>query len=241
MRRRRQVRIAHAEVDDVGAGIARRRLGAVDLLEHIGRQTANAVKFFHEPPGARCLATRVPWTCAGIDRFGERGRAASVLSRVARRCQRASLAVSVLRAAVQARPGGAASASFARCSTVLVARRAAAVVAPPDRPPASPGRSRGASARAGRRLAGRHVSRPTDAAAGRAAPAAPAQQQRRRERARLGPKSAATAISNIMPVQPLADLQRHPSARPIPDPDLVAQNAKLLPIQAIASYSRVPI
>ena len=45
--RRRQIGIAHAEIDDVGAGIARGRLGAVDLLEHVRRQTADAVKFFH--------------------------------------------------------------------------------------------------------------------------------------------------------------------------------------------------
>ena len=46
--RRRQVGIAHAEVDDVGTRVARRRLGAVDLLEHIGRQAADAMKVFHE-------------------------------------------------------------------------------------------------------------------------------------------------------------------------------------------------
>ena len=45
--RRGQIRIAHAEVDDVGAGVAGGRLGAVHLLEHIRRQTADAVKFFH--------------------------------------------------------------------------------------------------------------------------------------------------------------------------------------------------
>ena len=44
---RRQVRIAHAEIDDVGAGIASGRLGAVHLLEYIGRQAPDAVKFFH--------------------------------------------------------------------------------------------------------------------------------------------------------------------------------------------------
>src|SRR5581483_10113303 len=49
MRRSRQVRIAHAEIDDIGAGIARGRLGLVDLLEHIRRQTADAVKIFHGP------------------------------------------------------------------------------------------------------------------------------------------------------------------------------------------------
>ena len=49
MGRRRQVRVAHAEVDDVGAGVARDRLGAVDLLEHVGRQALDAMKFFHRP------------------------------------------------------------------------------------------------------------------------------------------------------------------------------------------------
>ena len=40
MLRRRQVGIAHAEIDDVGAAGARRRLQAVHLLEHVGRQAA---------------------------------------------------------------------------------------------------------------------------------------------------------------------------------------------------------
>ena len=47
MRRRRQVRITHAEIDDIGTSIPRGRLGPVDLLEHIRRQTAYAVKLFH--------------------------------------------------------------------------------------------------------------------------------------------------------------------------------------------------
>src|SRR6185369_7593939 len=47
MGRRRQVRIAHAHVDDVGPGIARGRLGLIDLLEHVRRQAADAVKIFH--------------------------------------------------------------------------------------------------------------------------------------------------------------------------------------------------
>ncbi|HEX9590108.1 MAG TPA: hypothetical protein VGA15_20470, partial [Bradyrhizobium sp.] len=34
-------------IDDIGPGIARGRLGPVDLLEHVRRQTANAVKIFH--------------------------------------------------------------------------------------------------------------------------------------------------------------------------------------------------
>ena len=52
VRGRRQVRIAHAEIDDVGAAIAGHRLGAVDLLEHVRRQPPDAIKFFHESPGA---------------------------------------------------------------------------------------------------------------------------------------------------------------------------------------------
>ena len=47
MGRRRQVRIAHAHVDDVGPGVPRGRLGLVDLLEHVRRQTADAIKIFH--------------------------------------------------------------------------------------------------------------------------------------------------------------------------------------------------
>src|SRR5262245_59329201 len=49
VRRRRQVGIPHPEVDDVTAGVARCRLGAIDLLEDVGRQAPNAVKFFHGP------------------------------------------------------------------------------------------------------------------------------------------------------------------------------------------------
>ena len=49
MGRRRQIGIAHAEIDDVGPGIARRRLGPVHLLENVRRQAADAVKFFHLP------------------------------------------------------------------------------------------------------------------------------------------------------------------------------------------------
>jgi hypothetical protein len=47
MRRGRQIRITHAEVDDIGASVSRGGLGPVDLLEHIGRQSADAVEFFH--------------------------------------------------------------------------------------------------------------------------------------------------------------------------------------------------
>ncbi|MHC2693548.1 hypothetical protein ACVME9_006039 [Bradyrhizobium liaoningense] len=53
MRRRRQIRIAHAEVNDVGAGIPRGCLGPVDLFEHVRRQAADAVKLFHGSLGLR--------------------------------------------------------------------------------------------------------------------------------------------------------------------------------------------
>jgi hypothetical protein len=45
MRRRRQVRIAHPEIDDIGAGGAGRRLQPVDLLEDVGGQPLDAVEF----------------------------------------------------------------------------------------------------------------------------------------------------------------------------------------------------
>src|SRR4029077_5771546 len=47
MSRRREVRVSHAQIDDVRPGIARRGLGAVDLLEDVRRQAANAVELFH--------------------------------------------------------------------------------------------------------------------------------------------------------------------------------------------------
>ena len=45
--RRRQVGVAHAEVDDVGAARAGAGLQPVDLLEHVGRKPTDLVKFFH--------------------------------------------------------------------------------------------------------------------------------------------------------------------------------------------------
>ena len=47
MGRRGQIRIAHAEIDDVGSRIAGARLGPVHLFEHVRRQAADAVKVFH--------------------------------------------------------------------------------------------------------------------------------------------------------------------------------------------------
>ncbi len=57
MRRRRQVGIAHAEVDDVGAAGAGRRLQPVDLLEDVGRQPPYPVK-----------SSIVPATCSSSPR-----------------------------------------------------------------------------------------------------------------------------------------------------------------------------
>ena len=56
---RRQVGIAHAEVDDVGPGIARLGLRAVDLLEDIGRQSADAVEIFHGPGSSAVSRVRL--------------------------------------------------------------------------------------------------------------------------------------------------------------------------------------
>src|SRR5215470_6573013 len=47
MSRRRQVGVAHTEIDDVRPRIAGRRLGTVHLFENIRRQPSDAVKFFH--------------------------------------------------------------------------------------------------------------------------------------------------------------------------------------------------
>src|SRR5581483_8494528 len=64
VRRSGEVWIAHAEVDDVGAGIPRGRLGPVHLLEDIRRQTADAVKIFHgslAPAIIRAESRKAPW------------------------------------------------------------------------------------------------------------------------------------------------------------------------------------
>ena len=47
MLRRRQVRVAHAEIDDVGAGGASLGLELVDLLEDVRRQAPHAVEVAH--------------------------------------------------------------------------------------------------------------------------------------------------------------------------------------------------
>jgi hypothetical protein len=45
----RQIRIAHAEVDDVGTGVAGGGLEAVDLFENVRRQPLDTVEFEHGP------------------------------------------------------------------------------------------------------------------------------------------------------------------------------------------------
>ena len=46
--RRRQIGIAHPQIDDVGPGIARRGFGAVDLLEYVGRQAPDPEELLHD-------------------------------------------------------------------------------------------------------------------------------------------------------------------------------------------------
>ena len=57
---RRQIGIAHAEIDDVGPRIAGARLGPVHLFEHVRRQAADAVEIFHrlKPLGSAALSNR---------------------------------------------------------------------------------------------------------------------------------------------------------------------------------------
>src|SRR5438270_8934664 len=83
--RRRQVRIAHAHVDDVGPGIARSRLGLVDLLEHVRRQTADAVKIFHGTLCSDNRQDRIGGTFAAIETglgFGQKSRSIKDLERI---------------------------------------------------------------------------------------------------------------------------------------------------------------
>src|SRR5713226_8659638 len=68
MRRRRQVGVAHAEVDDVSTAIAGHRLGAVHLLKDVRRQPADAIKLFHERFQARRLG-RSPLTTLCTDHY----------------------------------------------------------------------------------------------------------------------------------------------------------------------------
>src|SRR2546429_9027993 len=93
MGRRRQVRIAHAHVDDVGPGIARSRLGLVDLLEHVRRQTADAIKIFHGTLAPATGRTESDGTFAAIETrlgFGQKSRSIKDLERIQARDPRSS-------------------------------------------------------------------------------------------------------------------------------------------------------
>jgi len=46
--RRRQIRVAHPEVDDVGAVGPRRSFQAIDLFKHVWRQASYLVEFIHD-------------------------------------------------------------------------------------------------------------------------------------------------------------------------------------------------
>ena len=71
VRGRRQIRIAHAQIDDIGATVARGRLGAIDLLEHVRREAADAIKFFHGVPGR--VGLKRPPPLLSRPRVGGRG------------------------------------------------------------------------------------------------------------------------------------------------------------------------
>src|SRR5690606_13020665 len=47
---RREVRVSHAEIDDIGARRSRAGLQTVDLFEDVRWQTADFVKLFHNSP-----------------------------------------------------------------------------------------------------------------------------------------------------------------------------------------------
>ena len=66
--RGRQVGVAHAEVDDIDTGSAQPRLDRVDVVEHIGRQAADAVEIVHLDLGdpRRALGARMPSLGASI-------------------------------------------------------------------------------------------------------------------------------------------------------------------------------
>ena len=63
MIRRRQIRIAHAEVDNIFALRARLRLQFVDLFKHIRRQALNTLKVLCHKSS---LASLIPCLCHQI-------------------------------------------------------------------------------------------------------------------------------------------------------------------------------
>ena len=148
---RRQIGIAHAEIDDVGPRIAGARLGPVHLFEHVRRQAADAVKVFHclKPLGRLpCPAGRydpgrlLSWVglCAilggGICVFLGGG-----LPLLLRASAGASAAFSRASLADRARPRGLFPALLVVPRSSPGSRAAAACRAPRDRRKASTGRA----------------------------------------------------------------------------------------------------
>src|SRR6185312_4338059 len=77
MLRRRHVGIAHAEINDIGATRARRRLQTVHFREYVGRQALDAVKAFaHKslPSAPQPVGVIVASSCARNRTHGRPGR-----------------------------------------------------------------------------------------------------------------------------------------------------------------------
>lgn len=73
----RKVRIAHAEVDDVGPARSRAGLQTVDLFEDVRRQTPDFMKLFHLfPHGTAALATAMKFVDLPVTRDTNSGIAA---------------------------------------------------------------------------------------------------------------------------------------------------------------------
>ena len=225
MRRRRQVGIAHAEIDDVGAGVARRRLGAVDLLEHVGRQAPDAVKFFHRP---RLLRPATPIRSA---------RRRDLYARVAAPAPALHHGVAA-RLPVTGCAVGRPPTPVARGGQVVLellllvvaqhraSRAAAACRGPPDRPAASPARCGVPSGRPP--TAAGMCRRPT------AAGEQPRQQRPPPRAARLRQSRAAASTSMPAVSIDFGRLAAVPRSVAMPTRPAPPNDAKSLPIQAIA-------
>ena len=71
---RRQVRIAHAEVNDIGTLRTGRSLEAVDLLKNVRRQPADFVKLFHHSRPFQWIACSGAKSVGAYIRIGRSGR-----------------------------------------------------------------------------------------------------------------------------------------------------------------------
>ena len=209
---RRQVGIAHAEIDDVGAGIACCGLGAVDLLEDVGRQTPDAMKLFHDPGSCglrgRCSAR------AGAGLLSQSGRPPGLVARGGAGARGDEVVFELLLLGVREHGGAARGRQVVDRRIGGRVRRA--LGAPSGRPPAAVGSMVG------------------DHGAGRAACQSDGRENKRRRRedgSRENP--CAPAISTSCRVNPAGTTPS--AARPS------HSEAKLLPVQAIARSCRPPI